>query len=312
MNCLCCNKPLDEPNSLMWHKNCIKSFFGTTTIPTIDLSDQELKRIASENVKSGLTIPGVQKKLSLHLSSNGKNHRLTIVNYPTEYIIKPSNDEYKFIVESEHLVMSMADYCGIKTVPHGLIRNNDSYIFITKRIDRKFNKDVACLIAMEDFCQLCGRLTEDKYKGSYEKCAKIIQEYSHISMYDITELFIRLVFCFLIGNSDMHLKNFSLIEDENGNYSLSPAYDLLPVNLLIKEDNEEFALSMNGKKNNIKRKDFLIFAESCGISKVAAEKMILSIKTKVDYLIEMCNESLLPTEMKEDFIKLIKERCSRL
>ena len=123
------------------------------------------------------------------------------------------------------------------------------------------------MLAMEDFCQLDLRLTQDKYKGSYERCAKIIERYSSRKGLDITELYLRIVFSFLVGNSDMHLKNFSLIETEEGSgkYVLSPAYDLLPVNVIMPEDKEQFALAMNGKKTHIRRKDFLVFAEKCGM-----------------------------------------------
>ena len=120
--------------------------------------------------------------------------------------------------------------------------------------------------AMEDFCQLDEMLTQDKYKGSYERCAKLIKKYSSIPALDMAELFLRLVFSFAVGNSDMHLKNFSLIETapESGVYVLSPAYDLLSVNLVMPEDKEQFALPMNGKKTNLRRKDFLIFADTAG------------------------------------------------
>ena len=125
------------------------------------------------------------------------------------------------------------------------------------------------MLAMEDFCQLDLRLTQDKYKGSYERCAKIIERYSSRKGLDRTELYLRLVFSFLVGNSDMHLKNFSLIETEEGSekYVLSPAYDLLPVNVIMPEDKEQFVLAMNGKKTHIRRKDFLLFAETCGMTR---------------------------------------------
>ena len=127
---------------------------------------------------------------------------------------------------------------------------------------------------IEDFCQLDLRLTQDKYKGSYERCAKIIERYSSRKGLDMTELYLRLLFSFLVGNSDMHLKNFSLIETKEGSgkYVLSPAYDLLPVNVIMPEDKEQFALTMNGKKTHIRRKDFLVFAEECGMPRSSAEK----------------------------------------
>jgi len=166
------------------------------------------------------------------------------------------------------------------------------------------------MLAMEDFCQLDLRLTQDKYKGSYERCSKIIQKYSSRPMLDMTELYIRLIFSYLVGNSDMHLKNFSLIEaaEGGGNYVLSPAYDLLPVNVIMPEDKEQFALSMNGKKMNIQKKDFLVFADECGISRSSSEKMINKIISMKPTFITMCNESLLPDDLKERFILLIEER----
>lgn len=158
----------------------------------------------------------------------------------------------------------MADAAGISVVPHALINGGDSLAYITKRIDRAFEKDGVKMLAMEDFCQLDLRLTQDKYKGSYERCAKIIDKYSSRRGLDMTELYMRLVFSYLVGNSDMHLKNFSLIETKEGSkkYILSPAYDLLPVNVIMPEDEEEFALAMNGKKMNLRKKIFLFLLMS--------------------------------------------------
>ena len=315
MNCLCCGKLIKDNNeSSGWHKTCIKNFFTTAVIPEIEITDSVLEELAKESTNKGYTIPGVQKKLSLHLSKE-VYPRLTVVNYPTGYILKPQVKEFRAFPEAEHIVMSMADKAKIRTVPHALVKSKDSYAYITKRIDRVFSKDSNVkLIAMEDFCQLDLRLTQDKYKGSYERCGNIIKKYSSRSGFDMTELFYRLVFSFIVGNSDMHLKNFSLIESESGSgeYHLSPAYDLLPVNVIIPEDKEEFALPINGKKRNIHRKDFLIFAAGCGIAKLAAEKMIGQLVSMTPVFIEMCRNSLMPQDMKEAFIELVDKRVSTL
>ena len=314
MNCLCCGKPLRADNPSGWHRKCIKDFFGTGVVPRIDISDKTLELIVSENVSKGLTVPGVQKKLSLHLFSKSKKPRLTTIDYPTGYILKPQVNDFRCLPEAEQLVMCMADECGISTVPHALISDLDSYAYITKRVDRVIDGDYISRLAMEDFCQLDLRLTQDKYKGSYERCAKIVERYSSRTMLDMAELFMRLVFSFIIGNSDMHLKNFSLVEKSDGSneYVLSPAYDLLPVNIIMPEDKEEFAMTLNGKKNNIRRKDFLAFADSCGISRNAAEKMICKMKSNKQRLIDMCRDSLLPEDMKESFAALIEVRSSVL
>ena len=310
MNCLCCGKALKNDNGTGWHKACVKRFFATTKLPDIDIDEQKLKVLAEESINKGYTVPGVQKKLSLHLLSEPGNPRLTLVNYPTGYILKPQVDQFKAMPEAEQLVMSMADMIGISTVPHALIKGNGQMAYITKRVDRIFEKTTVEMLAMEDFCQLDYRLTQDKYKGSYERCAKIIEKYSSRVGLDMAEFYMRIVFSFVTGNSDMHLKNFSLIETEvgSGDYVLSPAYDLLPVNVIMPEDTEQLAIPMNGKKRNVRRKDFFIFADECGLSRISAEKMINLVVKNKDKMKKMCDESYIPEKMKSDFNHLIDER----
>lgn len=311
INCLCCGKPLKTETEHGWHKSCVKSFFGTVKFPDIDVSEDVLNQIAVDNTTKGFTVPGVQKKLSLHLSKDD-NPRLTLVNYPTGYILKPQTEEYSALPEMEYLVMQMAEASGIKTVPYALIRLplQDNFAYITKRIDRKDGQ----VLAMEDFCQLDGRLTDDKYRGSYERCGKIVAKYSVNSGLDLSQFFYRIVFSFAVGNSDMHLKNFSLIETGEGKseYVLSAAYDMLATNVVIPEDNEQMALTINGKKQNIRRKDFIIFAETIGVPQKAAEKMIEKTVKLKDKYIAMCKESYLPDDKKEALEKLIEERMAIL
>lgn len=314
MKCLCCGKILRTENESGWHKSCIQKFFGTTQIPQIELDDRILERIATKSISKGYTVPGVQKKLSLHLLSDDDTPRLTLVDYPTGYILKPQVEQFEALPESEHLVMCMADAVGITTVPHALIKNGNTYAYITKRVDRLFFKDHVEKLAMEDFCQLGLRLTQDKYKGSYEQCGKIIKQYSVRSGLDLSELFIRVVFFYITGNSDMHLKNFSLIETAVGSkqYVLSAAYDLLPVKVNMPEDKEDFALAMNGKKTNLRKEDFFLFAKNIGITKDTAQKMINHLVFQKDMLQSMCKESYLPDYLKKSFSELIKKRCSVL
>lgn len=314
MNCLCCGKPLRTPDESGWHGACIKRFFGTVKLPEIEIDEKALNLLATETTNKGFTVPGVQKKLSLHLVSDRNKPRLTFVNYPTGYILKPQVAEFAALPESEQLIMSMADLAGISTVPHALIKGNTGLAYITRRIDRRANKDSIEMLAMEDFCQLDLRLTEDKYRGSYERCAKIIKMYSSRIGIDMAEFFIRLVFSFIVGNSDMHLKNFSLIEtsEGSGEYVLSPAYDLLPVNANMPADKEQFALPMNGKKTNIRKKDFLVFADACGIAKATAEKIIESLVKLTPTWLFMCENSLLPIELKIRLTEIITERADVL
>jgi serine/threonine-protein kinase HipA len=315
MKCFCCGKPLpDSALRVGWHPACVKRFFGVHEIPQLDLNEHSLELLAAQSVRKGYTIPGVQKKLSLHLETAGKP-RLTLVGYPAGFILKPQAAEFAALPQAEMVTMCMADACGLATVPHALVQAGGELAYITKRVDRIiFPGKSARMLAMEDFCQLDGRLTVDKYRGSYERCARIIQRYSIRPGLDLSELYLRLVFSFLTGNSDMHLKNFSLIETEeaSGHYMLSPAYDLLPVNVILPEDTEEFALTMNGKKKNLRRKDFLAFADACGLDRKPAEKMLDKMVSMQPRLAEMIGESLLPEKQIMDFAALLSVRAKSL
>lgn len=321
MNCLCCGKPLSDDSVVekasFWHNSCIKKFFFANRLPIIDVSEQMFMHLALENTKKGFTIPGVQKKLSLHLTQ-GNNPRLTLVNYPTGYILKPQVSEYHSLPEAEFLVMQMALKTGINTVPFALLMmEHNNYSYITRRIDRILptGKNIKTqMLAMEDFCQLSGRLTVDKYHGSYEQCAKIISKYSINTGLDLSELFVRIVFSYVVGNSDMHLKNFSLIETapNSQEYVLSPAYDMLPVNIILPEDKDQLALTLNGKKRNIRKNDFLFFTENSKIPQKSAEKMIKKVVSLKETYLKMCRDSYLPDDMKSVFEKLITDRISIL
>ena len=317
MNCLCCGKPiLPEESNCGWHTRCIRRFFGTDTLPEIDLTEEALTSYVTESVFKGLTVPGVQRKMSLHLDRQDAP-RLTLVNYPTGYILKPQTSEYRNLPEAEDLAMRIAETAGVKTVPHALLRMNGQFAYITKRIDRRITGRKRLRVqkyAMEDFCQLDERLTMDKYRGSYERCAKIVSRHSVRRGLDLSELFLRLVISFVTGNSDMHLKNFSLIETEPGSgaFVLSSAYDLLPVTLVRPDDREEFEMTMNRKKANLRRNDFLHFAEQCGVGKAAAEKIIKKVLAAEEEYLTLCDDSYLPQDMKDALKELIRSRCARL
>ena len=318
MNCLCCGKALkincSEPERKnQWHNHCVKKFFGTEKLPTLEVTEEQLEQLANETVNKGLTVPGVQKKMSLHLS-NEENARLTIVNYPTGYILKPQTKDYEYLPEYEDLAMRLAAVAGIQVVPHALLKIGDTFAYITKRIDRDIRDDKVDLYAMEDFCQLSNRMTYDKYRGSYEGCGRIVKKYSEYPGIDMSELFLRVLFSYVIGNSDMHLKNFSMRENEPAerNYRLSKAYDILPVNVILPEDSDEMALTMNGKKRNIRKKDFYLLAEKCGIADKVVEKMIKKMAALKEKFFVQCEASYLPEEKKEEMKRLIEKRIEVL
>lgn len=130
----------------------------------------------------------------------------------------------------------------------------------------------------------------------------------------MTELYLRIVFSFLMGNSDMHLKNFSLIEEKPGNrqFHLSAAYDLLPVNVIMPKDTEEMALALNGKKRNLRKRDFYSLADSYGMPLKAAEKMIERLVSLKDAFLAECDRAFLKEEQKKAVKKLITQRTEIL
>ncbi len=305
--CLSCGKELNDENKL-WHDRCVAKVFGTKELPIIDLDEKSIEELARHRVDLSCTVPGVQKKLSLGLSKNHER-KLALVDYPSGFILKSQvKGEGDDFPEGENLTMCLAECCGIRVVPHGLLCLKDgSRAYITRRIDRVDGK----AIAMEDFCQLSGRLTEDKYHSSYEQCKKVIAKFSDSKKADLSRFVYLLLFCYLTGNSDMHLKNFSLIEN-NGVYSLSAAYDLLPVNVVFPSDKEEFALTLNGKKKNVTKNDFIKFASSEDPRENLEGKEVVRMMKKlisfIPKMFELIDHSSLSEKHKEEFKALILER----
>lgn len=317
MRCLCCGGLIDEGSAeelkMRWHRRCVKSFFGTGELPKLDVGKRWIERLAAINVDEGMTVPGVQKKISLHLSKEA-DARLTLVDYPAGYIMKPQTEEYASLPEFEWLAMKIAEYVGLRVVPFALYATDDGMVYLTKRIDRADEGRGVCRYAMEDFCQLSERLAEDKYKGSYESCVRAVGKYSENPGLDKSEIFLRLVVSFMIGNSDLHLKNFSLIEREPGGreFELSKAYDILPVNVVEPRDLDEMALSLNGKKRGLEREDFLEFAEYCEIGAEAGVKMIDRICEAEGEVLGLVRDAFLGVRQKEEMAELVHERCERL
>lgn len=236
--CLICYD--DLPRGVVdYHPACSRKLFGTATPPKIAFDRSNITELAKEVIRSQTTLTGVQPKLSLDINKGKKGapDRFTVVGLWGRYILKPQSDSYRNLPELEDVTMHLAELAKIPTVPHGLIRMADGELsYITRRIDRT-NKGEK--LPMEDFCQISNRLTEHKYKGSHEQIAKLINEHSARPTFDILSYWEVVLFSWLVGNSDMHLKNFSLYRQRKGRgYQLTPAYDLLSTKLVILEDRE--------------------------------------------------------------------------
>ena len=308
-NCLYCYQPLEQGQT-DFHPQCSKKMFGTATPPVLPYTKADIESLALEVVRSQVTITGVQPKLSVELEKKkGEEKRFTIVGLWGGYILKPQTEQHANLPENEDLTMHLAELAKIKTVTHSLIRFKDgSLAYITKRIDRdkKGGK-----IPMEDMCQLVEKLTEQKYKGSYEQIAKKVVEYSVYPVLDLINYFEVLLFCYLTGNADMHLKNVSLYKG-TGEYTIAPAYDLLSTKLVMPEDNEELALTLNGKKRKLKRSDFDNLLKVFKVEDKVIENVYDKFRAVLPQWNDFIESSFLPRIMKDEYKSLIQGRATML
>lgn len=310
-NCLFCYQPLAE-NEQDFHATCSKKIFGQPTPPALPYSEEDLKPLAREVIQRQTAVTGVQAKLSLHISGNSKEgtaRRFTIVGLWGGYILKPPNSSYPQLPEVEDVTMHLAQIAGIKTAPHSLIRlKSGSLAYITKRIDRTIKGK----LAMEDMCQLTERLTEDKYHGSYEQIGKTIQKHSVTPGLDVVNFFELILFSFLTGNADMHLKNFSLLEQPGIGMTLSPAYDLVNTNLVNPTDVEEMALTLNGRKKKLKKQDFLAAMTTLKVHDKQQENIFNKMTKALPKWMELIDRSFMSDGFKKQYKSIIKERIIRM
>ena len=306
--CLYCYKELGE-GEVDFHKRCSKKFFGVPTAPELPYSLDELDTLAAQVIKSQTTLTGVQAKLSLHLDRHEGSKRLTIVGLWGDFIFKPQTPSYKTLPENEDLTMHLAEIAKIKVVPHTVIRLLDGTLgYLTKRIDRTSEGGK---IPMEDMCQLTERQTEYKYKSSYEQIAKVIAKHSYVPLLDLTDFYEQVFFNWLVGNNDMHLKNYSLYAPK-GKWVLTPAYDLLNVSMVNPKDTEELALTLNAKKKRIKKSDFVRAMETSGISPKVFDNILAKYRKLLPKFNEIIDLSFLDKEDKEIYKQSIISRLARI
>ena len=281
--CLICGMPLPEGTEGEYHAACAKGLFGNEKVPSFAYSMAELNELAKRLVLSHVSVPGVQAKLSVHLERSGESSdRLTLVGLDGNYILKLPTASYRELPESEHFAMTLARLCGIETAAFGLVRlESGALAYITRRMDREDG-----VKHMIDFCQLTNRPSERKYYGSYEQICKGIRACSSDVGSDVMRFFEVLLFSFITGNSDMHLKNFSLLREHDGTWHLSPAYDLVPVKTVLPADKDDLALTVNGKNRKLRESDFKVAAATMGLTSVQyrrlTERMVAAVREHLD------------------------------
>ncbi|MBP5556978.1 MAG: HipA domain-containing protein [Bacteroidales bacterium] len=307
--CLYCYQDLEE-GMVDFHPQCAKRFFGTTVTPSFPYKHSEIKELAKEVVRSQTAVTGVQAKLSMDIEKVQHETRFTIVGLWGRFILKPQTELFPHLPELEDLTMHLAETAHIQVVPHTLVRFADGELcYLTRRVDRTPKGEK---IPMEDLCQLSQKLTEHKYRGSHEQIAKIIMLYSSAPKLDLVRFWEVVLFSWITGNSDMHLKNFSIYSPFSDNYQLAPAYDLLNTLLVMPSDKEELALTLNAKKKKFKFQDFVSAMTNSGLEGKVIQNMFQRFRSAEEKWYDWIENSFLPQEMKTGYTMMIKERMSRL
>ena len=256
-----------------------------------------------------ISIQGVQPKLSALLSI--KNNCFEIIDTNGKFILKPPSNNYPEMPANEDLTMKLAGLIGIETPIHGLVYNRDNTLtYFIKRFDRLAHKHK---LPIEDFAQLTKNDRDTKYQFSMERIIPVLEEYCTFPLIEKHKLFIRVLFNYLIGNEDMHLKNFSLIT-RNNKTELTPAYDFLNTTILLPRAKEELALPLNGKKNNLTHKDFIdYFAyERLSLNKKTVAETLGLIQQKLPTFFNWIANSFLSEKMKQAYKNILVVRTEKL
>lgn len=279
-----------------------------TQLKRLPYSSDDLVREAASRAQK-MSIAGVQPKLSAVFSTSDESFQ--IVDAGGTYIFKPQHPQYPMLPENEDLTMKLAAMAGIETPVHGMLHTALSErCYFIKRFDRIARNRK---LALEDFAQLSGAVRDTKYDSSLEKVSKIIMDYCSVPLPELERLLRRVVFSFLVGNEDMHLKNYSLLTDRSGVVRLSPAYDLVSTSLII-DYQEESALPLRGRKSKWTAEMIFDYfaAERLGLTVRVINDTKHEFKRVFDDWMELIRRSFLDPDTQQVLIALISERAARL
>jgi serine/threonine-protein kinase HipA len=288
-----------------YHRKCSKQLFGTAQPPDVPFKSTDVTAEAQKMV-GRMSISGVQPKLSV--IHDRKRHELTVVDRGGLFILKPPTDRFESLPENENLCMNIVSTYGIEVPPHGLLPLTDGKLaYVVKRFDRL---DDGSKLQQEDFQQLLQ--TDDKYSGSYERIANFIKKHSDVTGLDLMRLFERALLFYVLGNGDAHLKNFSLLRREDVGYQLSPAYDVVNSRLVLPEEKEDMCLSLQGKRNNISKKDLQRLSEHFGLSSKQVNNALEHLNALRSSIETMIEGSFLEKRLRNRFLEIFQERMERI
>lgn len=272
----------------------VKNGYLPLTVKEIgELAKEGAGKSAEIVIKSHLSLAGASGKVGLYYEQSADKWYKPQGAAPSTHIVKQSHVRYKSIVLNEQLCLLTAQKLGIE-IPESFIlkvqeknQNDDDVLFATKRFDRIFDNDSRMIdglkipyrLHQEDFAQALGIKSSDKYEktgeGYLKRMFDLLQKYSSNPIDDILKLWRRTVFNCIIGNTDNHIKNSSLIYSKDlSSIRLAPFYDVICTRI-YESCTEEMSVSINGKQNvnQITRDDFEKEAKNCALGSKIAMKI---------------------------------------
>lgn len=302
--CLACLEPMATGLALT-HPDCARRIVAAPTLPEIDIDLARLHTVGLAMVGRS-SLSGVQRKIGLRIDHDRSTLRLEVG--AGSYILKPQAQTFPNLPENEHVTLLMAASCGIEVAPSCLIPlKDDSLALLTRRLDRATD---GRKFRQEDFCQLAAIPSKEKYDGSAELCVRLIRRYASEPGIDALRLFRLLLFCWWTGDGDAHLKNLSLLAEDQGIHRLSPAYDLLSTRLVIPDD--PLALPVGGKSDGLTRRCWLQFGAYAGLPPKLVLRELGALVSNCDSAMALVDRSFLPDEMKRAYQALLQQRAAIL
>jgi serine/threonine-protein kinase HipA len=301
--CPTCFNPLKDGRQ---HRKCTIEMWGTERNIEVELkSDDPLQSFT--RVIYGGSVSGAQRKGMFRLEKG----LLTSTAIGSQYILKPDGD-FPELPLNEHLTMAIAKKCGFSVPPFTLLEIEGlGHVFAIKRFDRT-NSGIPLMV--EDMGQIIQIPCSDKYSTSCERVAKAISKCTSAPVIDLTDFFRRVLFCYLTANADMHLKNWSILENEKafGTFVLSPCYDLLNTRLSIPEEVIDIGLPINGRSRNLQKSVFRNLAAELQIPGSQIEKAFKDIPRWAKVAQELVPRSLLAQESKKKYLEIVDSRLAVL
>lgn len=323
-NCRICISPIAKSETHEeYHDQCLTSLLGSTAVsPVLPFTSEGFYQQRT-NFSRGMSISGVQEKLSAKIGDN----EVQLTNAGGQFILKPTPPEFPELAFNEHISMQLGRLMGIDVPPLGLLRfkDSDQYCYIIRRFDRDLDSNF--VLQMEDMMQLTNTRRADqdsKYNSNYGVIGQVIKEASNNKIGPVIDYFNRIIHSFLVGNGDLHMKNISMAKpiDNTTEYyqGLTPLYDV--VNSHIYNANEhvfamdllpdEVVLSSFENKGFETGADLIQLGEHIGLLSNGSKKLIVrACKSypKMSALIDMC---FLSDDLKAQYQEILLDRFSRL